>query len=169
MQTDAYIDEFGLDEQSRPEKEARVLKGSRELQPEDICFGDDIIEMDGHLLNFYMECWFNVDEVFGTHVETFDNDDYINVYADYDMVRGAVRDALSITCWTGDNREECEYRLSDAEKAILLPKMDAYCKERMGMSLAEYSAMRIAEDREALPSQSEQPEKIAAKKRREER
>ena len=40
-----------------------TLKGERQLRPEDIRFGDDVEEMAGHQLNFYMETLFNVDEV----------------------------------------------------------------------------------------------------------
>lgn len=130
-------------------KTSLELFGSRRLRPDDlIIISSEIMEMDDHLLNFYLETWFNVDEVFGTHVCTGENNDYLNVYADYDMKRGAMCDLLSITLWHGDDCEEYKYRLTDEEKAMLLPKMDAYCKEQTGMGIAEYSAKQLAEDME---------------------
>ena len=52
-----------------------------------------------------------------------------------------------------DGREESvEYRLNAVEKATLLRKMDAYCQEQTGQTLADYSAQRMAEDM-ATPSQ----------------
>ena len=164
-----YLYAYDLNEQRRLEQGQRVLKGERELKPEDIRFGDDVEEMDEHLLNFYMETWFNVDEVFGTNVCTDENEDYLNVYANYDMSHNRLCDTLSIVYWKGDECEEYEYRLSEAEKEMILPKMDAYCKVRTEMSLADYSAMRIAEDQEITPARPEQPKKPAVKKRQEER
>ena len=74
-----------------------------------------------------------------------------------------------IVYWKGDDCEEYKYRLSEAEKEMILPEMDAYCKVRTEMSLLDYSAKRIAEDQEITPAQPEQPKKPAVKKRQEER
>ena len=166
---DDNLHTYDFNEQRRLERGWRILKGERELRPEDIRFGDDVEEMDEHLLNFYMETWFNVDEVFGTNVCTDENEDYLNVYANYDMSQNRLCDTLSIVYWKGDECEEYEYRLSEAEKAMILPKMDAYCKERTEMSLADYSAKRIAEDQEITPARPEQQKKPAVKRRQEER
>ena len=68
-----------FEEQNVPE-----LCGSRRLLPEEVTLEGEIEEVDG-ILNFYLACWFDVDQVFGTHVETTENDDWINVYANYDM------------------------------------------------------------------------------------
>ena len=65
-----------------------LTAGSRKLTDSDITFSDEIMETDGGL-NFYMDTFFNVDEVFGTHVETVENNDWINVYANYDIGPGA--------------------------------------------------------------------------------
>ena len=166
---DDYLHTYDFNEQRRLEQEKRILKSERELRPEDIRFGDDVEEMNEHLLNFYMETWFNVDEVFGTNVCTDENEDYLNVYANYDMAHNRLCDTLSIVYWKGDDCEEYEYRLSEAEKEMILPKMDAYCKERTEMSLSDYCAKRIAEDQEIAHTQAEQPKKPAVKRRKEER
>lgn len=116
------------------------------LSAQDISFAEEISEIDC-LLNFYMETNFNVDAVFGTHVCTAENDDTLNVYANYDMASGQVCDALEVDLHWADGREEAvEYRLNAVEKAALLWKMDAYCQEQTGQSLKDYSAQRMAED-----------------------
>ena len=147
---DCYLYAYDLDEQKRLAKEGqtpKLLSGSRRLRAEDITFGGEIMEMDNHRLNFCMECWFVVDEVFGTNVCTSENEDYLNVYADYDMANGKVCDELSITlCHSDGSDEYYAYRLSDEEKALLLPKMAEYCKQQTDMSLAEYSAEQMDGD-----------------------
>lgn len=103
--------------------------------------------MDGQRLNFYLETSFDVDAVFGTHVCTAENDDTLNVYADYDMATGQVCDELEVDLHRADGREESvEYRLNPIEKAALLRKMEAYCQQQTGQSLKDYSAGLMAEE-----------------------
>ena len=59
-------------------------KELRKLTPEDITMEEEIIAESGKL-NFCLRTDFDVDAVFGTHVCTFENEDYLNVYANYDM------------------------------------------------------------------------------------
>lgn len=116
------------------------------LSDSEISFAEEISEIDG-LLNFYMETCFDADAVFGTHVCTAENDDTLNVYANYDMASGQVCDELEVDLHWADGREEAvAYRLNPVEKAVLLRKMDAYCQEQTGQTLKEYSAQRLAED-----------------------
>lgn len=126
--------------------EGKALTSPDHLSARDISFAEEITEIDS-LLNFYMETGFDVDAVFGTHVCTGENDDTLNVYANYDMAAGQVCDELEVDLHWADGREESvEYRLNAAEKTVLLRKMDAYCLEQTGQTLADYSAQRIAED-----------------------
>ena len=116
------------------------LQGTRRLLPEDITFGESIEEMDG-VLNFYLECWFPVDQVFGTHVETDVNNNYLNVYANYDMATGEVRDELEITLCRGDGADvQMVYKLDGNERAALLEKMRDYCQQQTGQSLEDFAA-----------------------------
>ena len=62
-------------------------------------FEDTIEAMDDRILNFYVVPCFNVDEVFGTFVETDENDHALNIYANYDMQRQRVCDELEITLY----------------------------------------------------------------------
>ena len=98
-------------------------------------------------MNFYMETNFDVDAMFGTYVCTEENNDWLNVYANYDMETGQVCDELEVDLHRADGREESlEYRLNAAEKAILFRKMDTYCQQQTGQTLTEYSAQLMAED-----------------------
>jgi len=125
----------------------RQITSAGHLSERDILLAEEICEMDGHRLSFYLDAGFDVDAVFGTHVCTDENDDTLNVYADYDMAAGQVCDELEVDLHWADGREESlEYRLNAAEKAILLRKMDAYCQQQTGQTLAEYSAQLMAEE-----------------------
>ena len=112
----------------------------------EISFAEEISEING-LLNFYMETRFDVDAAFGTHVCTGENDDTLNVYANYDLTAGQVCDELEVDLHWADGREEAvEYRLNAVEKAVLLRKMDEYCQQQTGQTLADYSAQLLAEN-----------------------
>lgn len=126
--------------------EGKELTSPGHLSAKDISFAEEITEIDS-LLDFYMDTGFDVDAVFGTHICTSENDDTLNVYANYDMAAEQVCDELEVDLHRADGREESvEYRLNAVEKATLLRKMDAYCQEQTGQTLADYSAQRMAED-----------------------
>lgn len=127
--------------------DGKELTSAGHLSARDISLADEICEIDGHRLNFYLEAGFNEDAVFGTHVCTGENDDTLNVYANYDMASGQVCDELEVDLHWADGREESlEYRLNAVEKATLLRKMDAYCQEQTGQALKDYSAQRMAQE-----------------------
>ena len=112
------------------------------LSARQVSFAEEISEIDSRL-NFYMETNFDVDAVFGTHVCTDENDDCLNVYADYDMAAGQVCDELEVDLHRADGRvESVPYTLNAAEKAVLLRKMDEYCQQQTGMTLKDCSARR---------------------------
>lgn len=101
-------------------------------------FDGEISEVNG-ALNFYLSCWFDVDEVFGTHVVTDENSDWLNVYANYSLADRQVCDTLDLILHREDSRdEELTYRLDDNEKAVLREKMDAYCTKETGLSLDDF-------------------------------
>ncbi len=125
--------------------EAQFLCGQRELRSEDISFSEDIMQND-HLLEFYMDVVFDADAVFGTQVCTSDNDDFMNIYANYDLERGCVRDTLEVYLIHGDGTEQDrKYRLSEEKQALLLPKMEEYCKRQFGCGLDELRSQYLSE------------------------
>ena len=102
-----------------PSSEAMVLTGSRRLSMNEISFQDDMSEC-GSLLNFYVPVTFDPYAVFGTNVATDANDDYLNVYADFDLDVGEVCDALTVIQVCGDGSEETyRYPLTEEDRSIL--------------------------------------------------
>ena len=99
-------------------------------------YAGSIEAMDDRILNFYVVPCFNVDEVFGTFVETDENDHALNIYANYDMQRQQVCDELEITLYgSGIDDQSLTYHLNAAEKEVLREKMEAYCMQREHMPL----------------------------------
>ena len=119
-----YIFHSRLDgKQLTNENRSIYLTGARTLRAEDIMQNENLLE-------FYMEVCFDADKVFGTHVCTTENDDYLNVYANYDMDKQQVADTLEVYLVRGTGGEQdYKYRLTDAEKELLLPKMEDYAVE----------------------------------------
>ena len=101
-------------------------------------FEDSIDVMDDGKLNFLLIPDFNVDEAFGTFVETDENDHSLNIYANYDMVKNEVCDDLEITLYGDDiEDEEIPYCLNAAEKEVLRTTMENYCMTYEGKTLSE--------------------------------
>jgi len=127
-------------------KEIRTLSGKRRLSAEDITFdGDMEFNDDMDRLQFYIGVWFNPDEVFGTNVNTFENDDYVNVYVDYDVDHGTVADYLDVVIWIGDEPVHAVYPLN-GEEAFILKAMEDYCFKLTGMPLDVFCAQAVAKD-----------------------
>ena len=101
------------------------------LTVQNFYFEDSIEALDDRILNFYVVPCFNADEVFGTFVETDENDHALNIYANYDMQRRQVCDTLAITLYgSGIEDQPLSYHLNAAEKEVLREKMEAYCMQR---------------------------------------
>lgn len=134
-----------------PDSGYGFLEGERFLRPEEVSFSGDIDQND-NLLNFYLETNFNVDEVFGTNVVTAENDDFLNVYADYDLEENCVCDTLTVVLNCTDGEQFAyKYRLNAEEQTAITQKMDAYCMERLGVSLSDCREQYLEEG--AQPSQ----------------
>ena len=110
-----------------------------ELPLNRIEFAEEISEYDGKL-NFYIPVTFDCDAVFGTDVCTTANDDWLNIYVDYDMESGKVADHLDLSLNRADGDiEYLTYPLDESQRDALLPKMDTYCKHATGKTLTEYA------------------------------
>lgn len=117
----------------------KEITSAGHLSARNFSFGDEIIESDGKL-NFYVQTEFDVDAAFGTFVLTDENDDWLNVYANYDIAQSKPCDTLELTLCKGDGSEESwSYQLNAAEQDVLLRKMEEYCQQQTGMSLHEYA------------------------------
>lgn len=134
--------------------DGKEITSAGHLNARNFSFADEITEMYDRL-NFYIQTDFDVDAAFNTFVCTAENDDWLNVYANYDMSAGTVCNTLEINLHRGDGGEdEFSYTLNAAEKEVLLRKMDEYCMAQNGMSLADYSAQCM---NEADDSQMQSP------------
>ena len=117
----------------------KEITSAGHLSARNFSFGDEIIESDGKL-NFYVQTEFDVDAAFGTFVLTDKNDDWLNIYANYDIAEDRPCDTLELTLCKGDGSEESwSYQLNAAEQDVLLRKMEAFCQQQTGMSLCEYA------------------------------
>ena len=132
-----YYAQLDLDRGGSPPE----LKGGIKRLPVDaVSFTDEITECDGKL-NFYIPTYFDPDAVFGTHVCTDTNDDWVDVYAGFDWKTGRMDSALTVRlCCTDGHEFEFSYRLTPAEQVQLWDKMDAYCRQQNGQSLEEARA-----------------------------
>ena len=133
--------------------EGQELTTPSRLTARNFYFEDTIEAMDDRTLNFYVVACFNVDEAFGTFVETDENDHALNIYANYDMQRQQVCDELEMTLYgSGIEDQSLTYQLNAAEKEVLRAKMEAYCMEQEHISLAQF-CKELLQDQDAAPAQ----------------
>ena len=117
----------------------KEITSAGHLSAQNFSFGEEIIESDGKL-NFYLQADFDVDAAFGTFVCTDQNDDWLNIYANYDVDQDRLCNTLDLNLCKGDGSEEdWSYPLNAAEQEVLLCKMEAFCQQQTGMSLHEYA------------------------------
>ena len=117
----------------------KEITSAGHLSARNFSFGEEIIESDGKL-NFYLQADFDVDAAFGTFVCTDQNDDWLNIYANYDIEKDRLCDTLELNLCKGDGTEEnWSYHLNAAEQEVLARKMEEYCQQQTGMSLHEYA------------------------------
>ena len=117
----------------------KEITSAGHLSARNFSFGEEIIESDGKL-NFYLQADFDVDAAFGTFVCTDQNDDWLNIYANYDVEQDRLCNTLDLNLCKGDGSEEdWSYPLNAAEQEVLLCKMEAFCQQQTGMSLHEYA------------------------------
>lgn len=103
----------------------KEITSAGHLSARNFSFGEEIIESDGKL-NFYLQADFDVDAAFGTFVCTDQNDDWLNIYANYDIEKGRPCDTLELNLCKGDGTEEnWSYHLNAAEQEVLARKIIA--------------------------------------------
>lgn len=126
------------------------LTSAGHLTAQNFSFSDEILVENGKL-NFYVQADFDVDAVFGTFVCTDANDDWLNIYANYDIAQGRPCDTLELNLCKGDGTEEnWSYHLNAAEQEVLARKMEAFCQQQNNMSLRDF-ARQLQEEPESAP------------------
>lgn len=119
--------------------EGKELTSAGHLTAQNFSFSDEIM-MENGKLNFYVQAEFDVDAAFGTFVCTDENDDWLNIYADYDIAQGRPCDTLELNlCKSDDSEENWSYHLNTAEQEVLARKMEEYCQQQNGMSLHDFA------------------------------
>ena len=117
----------------------KELTSAGHLTAQNFSFSDEIL-MENGKLNFYVQADFDVDAAFGTFVCTDENDDWLNIYANYDIVRDRPCDTLELNLCKGDGTEEYwSYHLNAAEQEVLARKMEAFCQQQNGTSLHDFA------------------------------
>ena len=128
----------------------KELTSAGHLTAQNFSFSDEILMEDGKL-NFYVQADFDVDAAFSTFVCTDENDDWLNIYANYDFEQDTVCDTLELNLCKGDGSEEnWSYHLNAAEQEVLARKMEAFCQQQNGMSLHDF-ARQLQEEPEPTP------------------
>ena len=121
------------------------LTSAGHLTAQNFSFSDEIMIENGKL-NFYVQADFDVDAAFGTFVCTDENNDWLNIYANYDIAQDRPCDTLELNLCKGDGTEEnWSYHLNAAEQEVLARKMEAFCQQQNGMSLRDF-ARRLQEE-----------------------
>ena len=120
------------------------------LSARNFSFSDEIMMDEDGKLNFYVDADFDVDAAFGTFVFTDKNDDWLNIYANYDIAEDRPCDTLELTLCKGDGSEESwSYPLNAAEQEVLMRKMEEFCQQQTGMSLRDYAQLFREEQMQA--------------------
>ncbi len=119
--------------------------GSQKLPMEAVSLAGEITEYDGKLY-FYVPVNFDPDAVFGTHVCTDANDNWVDVYASFDWRTGQADSALTVCLICADGYEfEFSYPLTTDEKSSLLKMMDEHCLQQTGQGLEAARASLLRE------------------------
>ena len=117
----------------------KELTSAGHLSAQIFSFSDEIL-MENGKLSFYVQTEFDVDAAFGTFVCTDENDDWLNIYANYDIAQDRPCDTLELNLCKGDGTEEnWSYHLSAAEQEVLARKMEAFCQQQNGMCLHDFA------------------------------
>ena len=129
----------------------KEITSAGHLSVRNFSFSDEIMMEEDGKLNFYVDADFDVDAAFGTFVLTDKNDDWLNIYANYDIAEDRPCDTLELTLCKGDGSEESwSYPLNAAEQEVLMRKMEEFCQQQTGMSLRVY-AQQFREEQMQAP------------------
>ena len=132
----------------------KEITSAGHLSARNFSFSDEIMMEEDGKLNFYVDADFDVDAAFGPFVLTDKNDDWLNIYANYDIAEDRPCDTLELTLCKGDGSEESwSYPLNAAEQDVLLRKMEEFCQQQTGMSLRVYAQQFREEQMQAAEMQ----------------
>ena len=127
--------------ESPPPKPDPPIESVRPLRVEDMEFHDAVLRFH-NFLNFKFVPNPALCEAFGAGDNIEEPGALVSVYANFDMAAGRPAETLIVTLTVDesvsiDGMADYQYRMSEEELAILLPKLDAYHRRQKGVSLAE--------------------------------
>ena len=98
----------------------KEITSAGHLSARNFSFGDEIMMEEVCKRIIYVDAEFDVDAAFGTFVLTDKNDDWLNIYANYDTAEDRPCDTLELTLCKGDGSEESwSYPLDAAAQDVL--------------------------------------------------
>ena len=100
-----YASEDGMWRKLLDHLNGKELTSAGHLTAQNFSFSDEIMIENGKL-NFYVQADFDVDAAFGTFVCTDENNDWLNIYANYDIAQDRPCDTLELNLCKGDGTEE---------------------------------------------------------------
>lgn len=113
-------------------KDSGCIKQFEMWQQEEWCIEGD---GEGTYLNFYIPTVFDVDKTFGLHVNTDENDDYINVYLNWYPYADRVE--LVVCYMAPDTDEAYSVEMDDEQIAELKAVLPEICKAAYGATPCE--------------------------------
>lgn len=126
-----YLDDKQTDSPPNP----FFFRSGVSLTAEDISFCKDIVQQD-YVMCFPMEQVSNFRWVFSTVFRFLKNDDHLTVYARYDLANRRLCSTLELFVVDKNGMDDhYNYRLSNHEKALLLPKMEDFSLQQRGQTL----------------------------------
>ena len=134
-----------------------TLFGRREITAEDFAVArpagdafqwmDDLVLVNGEAIGGYnvaLTATCNVDEVLGTNVNTFENDDYVNVYVNLLPWLSEVEPKLDVTLCKGDGSDEYfERPLNEREQTAILLTVLRAMPEFIGSIIASEEKRKV--------------------------
>lgn len=170
---DEWLSEYEFRETIRPFLKEDLIF---ETGPQFV-FDDEIsINDDFHSLNCYLWATESLVARLPVSSEILDSLDNINFYADYDVLTGDIK--LISTYYTltenGEEYNTCSLSLNDNEKAVLISRMEEFCKMREGCSCLDFVNKNRTEEglspieKESGLSLNERIENAEAKKTKQE-
>ena len=152
---DLYSEQVPLEKQKEVDAQIEVernppfLEGTRALRPGDIVFTGPVLRWE-NLLNFRCQPTASLCEALGVSDNIEETGALAGACVNFNLAANRPEDTLLVTL-TADNGgiTERRYRFSTEELTMLQTGIEAYCKEKPGRSLAEYTRRYEAETAKA--------------------
>ena len=142
---DLYSEQVPLEKQREVEAQIEsernppFLAGTRALRPGDIVFAGPVLRWK-NLMNFRCQPTVSLCEALGVNNNIEETGALAGACVNFDLAANRPEDTLLVTL-TADDGDTIDrrYHFSAEEMTMLQARVEAYCKEKPGRSLAEYT------------------------------